>query len=101
MRYHYKVKCGSLISFNYHIKVFYLPTDAQLNCVLKTILKFTLKLTLFVCFHGRPRQATGVLQPAGLLYRPLWTFQLWPQDAPAPTDAFLTLAAEVGTYGRE
>jgi hypothetical protein len=22
-----------------------------------------------VCFHGRPRQATGVLQPAGLLYR--------------------------------
>jgi hypothetical protein len=24
---------------------------------------------LFVCFHGRPRQVTGVLQPAGLLYR--------------------------------
>jgi hypothetical protein len=23
-----------------------------------------------------------VLQPAGLLYRPLWTFQLWPPDAP-------------------
>jgi hypothetical protein len=54
----------------------------------------------FVCFHGRPRQATGVLQSAGLLYRPLWTFQLWPPDAPAPTDAFRTLAAEVGTYGR-
>jgi hypothetical protein len=53
----------------------------------------------FVCFHGRPRQATGVLQPAGLLYRPLWTFQIWPPDAPAPTDAFRTLAAEVGTYG--
>jgi hypothetical protein len=34
------------------------------------------------------------------LYRPLWTFQLWPPDAPAPTDAFHTLAAEVGTYGR-
>jgi hypothetical protein len=31
---------------------------------------------LFVCFHGRPRQATGVLQPAGLLYRPLWTLKL-------------------------
>jgi hypothetical protein len=55
---------------------------------------------LFVCFHGRPRQATDVVQPAGLLYRPLWTFQLWPPDAPAPTDAFRTLAAEVGTYGR-
>jgi hypothetical protein len=34
------------------------------------------------------------------LYRPLWTSQLWPPDAPAPTDAFRTLAAEVGTYGR-
>jgi hypothetical protein len=47
-------------------------------------------------FVGRPWQATY----AGLLYRPLWTFQLWPPDAPAPTDAFRTLAAEVGTYGR-
>jgi hypothetical protein len=55
---------------------------------------------MFVCFHGRPRQATDVLQPAGLLHRPLWTFQLWPPDAPAPTDAFRTLAAEVETYGR-
>jgi hypothetical protein len=57
--------------------------------------------TLFVCFCGRPRQATGVLQPAGLLYRPLCTFQLRQPDAPAPTDAFRTLAAEAGTYGRE
>jgi hypothetical protein len=45
--------------------------------------------------------ATGVLQPAGLLYCPLWTFQLWSLDAPAPTDAFRTIAAELGTYGRE
>jgi hypothetical protein len=59
------------------------------------------EVCLFVCFHGRPRQATDVLQPAGLLYRPLWTFQLWPPDATAPTYAFRTLAAEVGTYGRE
>jgi hypothetical protein len=50
---------------------------------------------------GVPRQATDVLQPTGLLYLPLWTFQLWPPDAPAPTDAFLTLAAEFGTYARE
>jgi hypothetical protein len=34
------------------------------------------------------------------LYRLLWTFQLWPPDAPAPTNVFRTLAAEVGTYGR-
>jgi hypothetical protein len=53
-----------------------------------------------VLFVGRPWQATDVLQPAGLLYRPLWTFQLWPPNAPAPTDAFRTLGAEVGTYGR-
>jgi hypothetical protein len=43
----------------------------------------------------------GVLQPAGLLYRPLWTFQLWPPEAPAATDAFRTLAAEVGTLWAE
>jgi hypothetical protein len=52
---------------------------------------------IVVCLRGRPRQAMDVLQPAGLLYRLLWTFQLWPPDAPAPTDAFRTLAAEVGT----
>jgi hypothetical protein len=57
----------------------------------------SLFVCLFVCFPGRPRQAAGVLQPAGLLYGPLWTFQLWSPDAPA----FRTLAAEVGTYGRE
>jgi hypothetical protein len=55
---------------------------------------------VFCLYVGRPRQATDVLQPAGLLYCPLWTFQLWPPDAPVPTDAFRTLAAEVGTYGR-
>jgi hypothetical protein len=56
---------------------------------------------LFVCYCGRSRQAMDVLQPAGLLYRPLWTFQLSPPGAPAPTDAFRTLAAEAATYGRE
>jgi hypothetical protein len=68
-----------------------------------THLSLMLKIVcLFVClFVGRPRQATDVLQPAGLLYRPLWTLQLWSQDAPAPTDAFRILAAEVWTYGRE
>jgi hypothetical protein len=72
----------------------------QCSCI--TVLTFaTIVTTVFVCLHGRPRQATGVLQPAGLLYRPLWTFQLWPPDAPAPGDAFRTLVVEVGTYGRE
>jgi hypothetical protein len=42
----------------------------------------------------------SALQPTGLLYRQLWMFQLWPPDASAPTDAFRTLAAEVGTYRR-
>jgi hypothetical protein len=37
---------------------------------------------------------------AVLLYRPLWMFQLWPPDTPAPNDAFRTLAVEVGIYGR-
>jgi hypothetical protein len=44
--------------------------------------------------RGKPRM---YLSLAGFLYHPLWTFQLWPPDAAAPTD---TLAAEVGTYGR-
>jgi hypothetical protein len=47
--------------------------------------------------RGKPRMYYSL---AGFLYRPLWTFQLWPPDAPAPTDIFRTLAAEVGTYGR-
>jgi hypothetical protein len=72
--------------------------DPQVDVTLISICRII--RCLFVCFYGRPRQATDVLQPAGLLYRPLWTFQLWPPDAPAPIDAFRTLAAEVGTYRR-
>jgi hypothetical protein len=57
----------------------------------------------FVCLfvsmgiRGKPQMYFSL---AGFLYRPLWTFKLWPPDAPAPTDAFCTPAAEVGTYGR-
>jgi hypothetical protein len=47
-------------------------------------------------FRGKPRMYFSL---ADFLYRPLWTFQLWPPDAPAPTDAFHTPAAEFGTYG--
>jgi hypothetical protein len=47
--------------------------------------------------RGKPQMYVSL---AGFLYRPLWTFQLWPPDASAPTDASRTLAAEVGTYGR-
>jgi hypothetical protein len=77
------------------------PTEARFSSSNKTRICSNfpvISICLFVCSHGRPRQATDVLQPAGLLYRPLWTSQLWPPDAPAPTDAFRTLAAEVGTY---
>jgi hypothetical protein len=35
-----------------------------------------------------------------LFYRSLLTLKLWPPDAPVPTDAFRTPAAEVGTFGR-
>jgi hypothetical protein len=55
-------------------------------------------LPLLLLFPWASAASHGLLQPAGLLYRPRWTFQLWPPDAPAPTDAFRTLAAEVGTY---
>jgi hypothetical protein len=71
---------------------------------------------MFVCLfvslgvRGKPRMYYSL---AGLLYRPLWTFQLWPLDdsaptdasrtpldASAPTDACRNSAAEGGTYGR-
>jgi hypothetical protein len=54
-------------------------------------------VVVVVVVVGRLWQATNVLQPAGLLYRPLWTFQLFATRCPAPTDAFRPLAAEVGT----
>jgi hypothetical protein len=55
--------------------------------------------------RGKPRMYLSLV---GFLYLPLWTFQLWPPDASAPTDASRTLpsaptdasrtlAAEVGT----
>jgi hypothetical protein len=31
----------------------------------------TIAVCVFVCFYVRPRQATDVPHPAGLLYRPL------------------------------
>jgi hypothetical protein len=89
--------------FAYEYFMFYLgglPARPQNPRSWRTSWSF-LFVCMFVClFNGRPRHATDVLHPAGLLYRPLWTFQLWPPDAPAPTDVFRTLAAEVGTYGR-
>jgi hypothetical protein len=51
-------------------------------------------LFVSMAVRGKPRM---YLSLAGFLYRPLWTFQLWPPDASAPTDASGTLAAEVGT----
>jgi hypothetical protein len=56
-----------------------------------------LVLCLFVSMgvRGKPRIYLSLV---GFLYRPLWTFQLWPPDASAPTDASRTLAAEVETW---
>jgi hypothetical protein len=48
--------------------------------------------------RGKPRMYISL---AGFLYPQLWTFQLWPPDAPAPTDASRILAAEVGTLWAE
>jgi hypothetical protein len=64
----------------------------------------TLQKSRVVCLfvsmgvRGKPRK---YLSLAGFSYHPLWTFQLWPSDASAPTDASRTLAAEVETYGRQ
>jgi hypothetical protein len=64
-----------------------------------SVLYFTIRLGLFVCVfvsmgvRGKPRI---YLSLAGFLYHLFWTFQLWPPDASAPTDASRTLAAEVG-----
>jgi hypothetical protein len=56
----------------------------------------------FVCFHGRPWQATDVPQPSWLFVPPALDVQTLATrcDASAPTDASRTIAAEVGTYGR-
>jgi hypothetical protein len=51
-----------------------------------------------VCLFTRASAASHGCTAA--CHRPLWIFQLWPPDAPEPTDPFRTLAAEVGTYGR-
>jgi hypothetical protein len=54
-------------------------------------------VVVFLGFRGKPRMYCSL---AGLLYRPIWTFQLWRLDASAPADAPRTPVAEVGTYGR-
>jgi hypothetical protein len=57
-------------------------------------------MSVFFVTVGARGKLRMYLSLAGFLYRPLWTFQLWSPDTPAPTDAFRTPAAEVGTYGR-
>jgi hypothetical protein len=41
----------------------------NIKCLQLHIPTYLSQHLFFVCLHGRPRQATGVLQPAGLLYR--------------------------------
>jgi hypothetical protein len=71
------------------------PSSGQQNCNTKRSHR-----GLFVSMgvRGKPRMYRSL---ADFLYRPLWTFQLWPPNASEPTDAFRTLAAEAGTCGRK
>jgi hypothetical protein len=72
----------------------------RVDCITRYMMLLLIKtVCLFVSMgvRDKPRMYLSV---AGFLNRPLWTFQLWPPDAPALTDAFRTPAAEVGTYGR-
>jgi hypothetical protein len=83
------------------------PTTVMFRGNFNIILSSTLRAVtlnvyvrgLFVSMgvRGKPRMYYSL---TGFLYRPLWAFQLWLPDAPAPIDAFRNLAAEVGTYGR-
>jgi hypothetical protein len=80
-----------------------LESGQRLISLLGPCLIILSRIIMFVCLfvsmgiRGKPRM---YLSLAGFLYRPHWTFQLWPPDAPAPTDVFRTPMAEVGTYGR-
>jgi hypothetical protein len=78
--------------------------DALINIYFCQTKKKTIALSSFIHFFCLLTWASaashGCTAACWLIYRPLWTFQLWPSDVPAPTDAFRTLAAEVGTYGR-
>jgi hypothetical protein len=53
-----------------------------------------LHVVVFLGFRDKPRMYYSL---AGLLYRPILTFQVRPPDASAPADASRTLVAEVGT----
>jgi hypothetical protein len=61
------------------------PTDITSHC-------------LFVCWASVA--SDGCTTACWLIVPPALDFPTLPPDAPAPTDAFCTLAAEVGTYGR-
>jgi hypothetical protein len=76
------------------VPIYLLAYLCNLDRLISLILEVRLlcqNLVLFVSMgvRGKPRMYL------------LWTFQLWPPDASAPTDASRTLVAEVGTYGRE
>jgi hypothetical protein len=51
-------------------------------------------VVVFLGFRDKPRMYYSL---AGLLYRPIWTFQVRPLDASAPADVSRTPVAEVGT----
>jgi hypothetical protein len=54
-------------------------------------------VVVFLGFRDKPRMYYSL---AGLLYRPIWTFQVRPLDAYTPADASRTPVAKLELYGR-
>jgi hypothetical protein len=75
----------------------YLKFAFERHPLLLSVRSHVLVVLVSMCFRGKPRRYFSL---AGFLHRPLWTFQLWPLESRAPTDASRTPAAEGGTYGR-
>jgi hypothetical protein len=74
-------------------------------CVVRTLssVSFVLQNILVYLFvsldvRGKPRMYYSLLAYCTTSFE---RSNFWPPDTPAPNDAFRTLAAEVGTYGRD
>jgi hypothetical protein len=59
------------------------PVWTALACVIALVVV----VVVFLGFRDKPRMSYSL---AGLLYRPIWTFQVRPPNASAPADVFRT-----------